>query len=306
MAKIYLAFIGDGHGPKTPGKRSPYIEELKRQIRENEFNKPVVDFLEEDLKRHGIHVYQVAPGDEDVPLNQRTDYANKIYWQYCSKYGKENVVAIYISVHYNAFDGVFNSRDPEGFSVHVFTGHANKEAGRLGKSVLKHLAGGTKQVNRGLKENDFAVLRNTAMPAILSENGFMDNLAEAKRMLDVNYQKEVAREHTQGACEYFGIKYIEKASASKTVASGTYTIQKGDTFWGIEEKLELKHGTLEKLNPTVNPNNLKVGLAIKTGEESEVRYMFKTGWFREGTKGLYEMEKYLKDHGWDYVKVKEE
>jgi N-acetylmuramoyl-L-alanine amidase CwlA len=43
----------------------------------------------------------------------------------------------------------------------------------------------------------------------------------------------------------------------------TYTVQKGDTFWKIEVKKELKHGTLQKLNPNVDPEKLKIGQKIR-------------------------------------------
>lgn len=43
----------------------------------------------------------------------------------------------------------------------------------------------------------------------------------------------------------------------------TYVIKKGDTFWGLEEKNKWPHGTLQKLNPGVNPNELKIGQTIR-------------------------------------------
>jgi len=42
--------------------------------------------------------------------------------------------------------------------------------------------------DRGIKADNFYVLRETKMPAILCECGFMDNMEEAKLMLDENYQ----------------------------------------------------------------------------------------------------------------------
>lgn len=45
-------------------------------------------------------------------------------------------------------------------------------------------------------------------------------------------------------------------------STGTYTIQKGDTFWGLEEKWGLQHGTLAVLNPNVNPRKLSIGQKI--------------------------------------------
>lgn len=65
-----------------------------------------------------------------------------------------------------------------------------------------------------------------------------------------------------------------KTSTSKSTSSSTkteyYTIKKGDTFWDIESKYGLTHGTLAKLNPDVNPNKLKIGqkIILKKGTSS--------------------------------------
>lgn len=44
-----------------------------------------------------------------------------------------------------------------------------------------------------------------------------------------------------------------------------YVVKKGDTFWEIEENLKLKHGTLAKLNPKVNPARLQIGQKLIIG-----------------------------------------
>jgi N-acetylmuramoyl-L-alanine amidase len=210
---VYLAILDDGHGPDTPGKRTPYIPELKRQIRENEFNKPVVNMLAEDLRRAGVHVFQTAPGDDDVSLKARTDFSNKIYWQFCDKYGKANVRAVFISVHYNAFDGKFDGNDPSGHSLHIYPNSV--EGKKLADNVAKYLKGGTVQRWRGVKENNFHVLRETiGYPALLSENGFMDNKSEALLMLNKSFQQEAAEEHAKGILDYFGLKYVPKLAPS--------------------------------------------------------------------------------------------
>jgi N-acetylmuramoyl-L-alanine amidase len=216
----YLAFLDDGHGILTPGKRTPYIPELKRYIKENEFNAPVVDMLAEELKRSGVDVYLTAPTDDDTSLRDRVDYANKIYWQYCSKYGAANVKAVFISIHYNAFDGKFDSRDPKGHSVHIYPGHRHKDAGKLADNIGKHLRGGTPQQWRGIVEQDLYITRETVMPAILSENGFMDNKSEALLMLNKDFQYEVSLEHAKGACDYFDIKHVPKKTSS--ISPGVY------------------------------------------------------------------------------------
>lgn len=53
-----------------------------------------------------------------------------------------------------------------------------------------------------------------------------------------------------------------------TSVNGSYTIRKNDTFWAIEERLGLAHGTLQKLNPSLDPKKLVVGSNIKTSQPS--------------------------------------
>jgi N-acetylmuramoyl-L-alanine amidase len=190
----YLIALDDGHGMQTPGKRTPYISEIGRYIPENEFNRAAVRFLDSELRRCGFRTLLVAPTDADTSLKSRTDLANV------------RRADAYISIHYNAYDSAFNGYDPEGLSVHVYPG--SKGSRKLAECVIKYLAQGTSQKNRGIQENDFHVLRETNMVAILSENGFMDNKREALLMLDVNFQKEVAVEHAKGICEYFQVPYV--------------------------------------------------------------------------------------------------
>lgn len=196
----YLIALDDGHGMDTPGKRTPYIESLGRQIHENEFSKPVVNFLKEELERNGFRTLLVAPTDEDTPLQERTDKANNA--------GAD----AYISIHFNAYDGSFSGANPEGITVYVYDGYLLQGTEDLAKSIEKYLKEGTKQEYRGLKRANFHVLRETNMSAVLTENGFMDNEREALLMLDKDFQKEVAIEHAKGICEHFGVPYIPESN----------------------------------------------------------------------------------------------
>lgn len=74
-------------------------------IKENEFNKAVVKLLATELKRCGFDILLVAPTDKDDSLATRVQRANAA--------GSD----IYVSIHYDAFDGKFDSYDPEGINV---------------------------------------------------------------------------------------------------------------------------------------------------------------------------------------------
>jgi N-acetylmuramoyl-L-alanine amidase len=51
----------------------------------------------------------------------------------------------------------------------------------------------TTRKNRGIKKGDFAVLRETTMPAILVECGFMTNIEEANLLKSTDYQHQCAQ-----------------------------------------------------------------------------------------------------------------
>lgn len=196
-ASNYLIALDDGHGMETAGKRTPTIPGLGRHIKENEFNAAVVKIMDEMLRYIGFKTLLVAPTDADTSLLARTNLANS------------KKASIYVSIHYDAMSGKWGTA--EGNSIFIYPGNRNKNSGKLANCIAEYLQQGTKQKWRGIKESDFHILRETNMPAILSENGFMDNLREAKLMIDPNFQREVATEHVKGICKYFGIPFKTKS-----------------------------------------------------------------------------------------------
>jgi len=187
-----LIAIDDGHGMTTPGKRTPFFPNSTRFMHENEFNKIVAQYLKENLERCGFKTLMVAPGDDDVPLKTRTDRANHAN------------AAIYISIHANALNGIWGRQ--QGISTHHFPKSVSGR--KLAETIHKYMIQGTQQKNRGIKEDNFHVLRETNMPAVLVECAFMDNLREAGLLLTDEFRRECADEMCKGICEYFGVKYI--------------------------------------------------------------------------------------------------
>ena len=130
MAKKYLIALDDGHGMETPGKRTPpltkdlyingkLIRKKGQVIKENEFNKAVVNYLEKALKRCGFDVLLVAAGDSDVSLKTRVSRANKA-----------NADA-YISKHYNAVGGKWQSK-AKGLVTIIHYNSSNTSIGHVG------------------------------------------------------------------------------------------------------------------------------------------------------------------------------
>lgn len=238
-----LIALCDGHGMDTTGKRTPVLpnglkSETGNFMHENEFNRAVVKYLDAELKRNGFKTLLVAPTDFDTPLEARTNLANS------------KDADAYVSVHANANTGVWGEWG--GMETYVYKG--DKESERLGTLIHKHLKGGTKQRDRGVKEgNHLWVIRKTKMPAVLVEAGFMDNLEEAKMLLSDAYRKECAVEIAKGICEFFGTTYQAykppAPAPTPSESSGQiHRVVKGDTLWDLSRKYKTSVDNLKKLN----------------------------------------------------------
>nr|WP_242836040.1 N-acetylmuramoyl-L-alanine amidase [Clostridium sp. DL-VIII] len=58
----------------------------------------------------------------------------------------------------------------------------------MASSIATSLTNSTGSINRGARDGNLFVLRNTKMPSVLVEFGFITNTDEAKRCADSSYQ----------------------------------------------------------------------------------------------------------------------
>ena len=194
-----LIALDNGHGIKTPGKRTPKwtdgtvsLYTKKDFMHEWEFNRGVVKRLKPLLEANGFDVLEVSPTDVDTGLMKRVKLAN-------------NAKAdIFVSVHANALGNTWNERVNGIETLTMGSGSGLK----LGKILQKHLVWATGLRDRGMKDGSWlAVVKYTKMPAALVECGFMDNPAEAKMLNMAEYRMICARALAQGICEYYGVTY---------------------------------------------------------------------------------------------------
>lgn len=214
----YLVAIDAGHGMCTPGKRSVKLSSdlyingvLVRKkgevIKENEWNRAISEYLAKALTRCRIGYMYTADmtGKTDVPLATRSYRANKA--------GAD----ILISNHYNAAGTATVWQTKVKGLLVLRTKNCSSKSITLGKLAVKHLASDIDyEYNYGLMRDvdmsgfTLAILRQTNMPAILIEYGFMDYEKEAKLMLNPAHQEKCAEATCKAICEYFGVTYIKK------------------------------------------------------------------------------------------------
>ena len=171
-----IVLLDNGHGGlingkyQTPGKRKDWG--ANQTIYEGEFNRAIVNGIIEQLTILRIPYVNIAPEYRDVRLETRIRRAN----QYpASK-------SFYLSIHANAGGG----HGSEFFTSPGDT-KSDKIATIFGLEYVKEFP--DRKLRSDFSDGDldkerrFYVLTKTRMPAILTENFFMDNKEEFENIL---------------------------------------------------------------------------------------------------------------------------
>ena len=200
---MYYIGANDEHGiqPPTPGKRTPVVPGLDRQIYENEFNRRAKNKFIEACLRQGFSVYDVKPELYDVSIDERVRRINR-----------QNLTAL-VTFAYNAYGDSFNSAS----GLEVFYSPSNPKASesrRLAEDMYEELIQGTSQNGRGVKTLDVGVLSSVNCVSSLIEAGFMTNLREAQLMINPLFQTEVGEEACHGVCNFLGVNYLPRNNLS--------------------------------------------------------------------------------------------
>lgn len=123
---------------------------------------------------------------------------------------------VFVSVHHNAMprdssvtgiETYYYEYDPDYQPQINKDMHNNpqrlKESAKLASGIQNALINNTGANNRGIKRNTFAVLRETKMPAVLLELGYMSSPVEIAKLKSVSYQNKLAEAVTEGVHKYF-------------------------------------------------------------------------------------------------------
>jgi N-acetylmuramoyl-L-alanine amidase len=72
----------------------------------------------------------------------------------------------------------------------------------LANVVQNRLVAATGARDRGVRQNLFYVIRNSRIPAILVELGFVSNAEEGRRLVDPRYQEKLAQALADAIMEF--------------------------------------------------------------------------------------------------------
>ena len=176
-------FIDPGHGGPEPGAIGP------SGLREADVNLRVATALRNCLVEYGGAVVKMSrTGNVDVSLADRVAAAN--YW------GADR----FVSVHHNAsYNRSYNATE-----VYAYT-YAGWTALDLRNKVHRRLVAGLGLPDGGARTANFYVLRNTWMPAILTEASYISNPYQEARLKDMGYTWREGYYIYLGVADHFGV-----------------------------------------------------------------------------------------------------
>ena len=217
----YKVFIDPGHGGYDDGSSG-------NGLLEDELNLQIGLKLQKKLEARGIEVKMSRTTDEYLSLGERAEMANE--------YGAD----IFVSNHINSFE----QASANGIETYY---HRDKSSHKpLSDGIQNNAIKQTSAVNRGVKNANFVVLRESTMPSSLFEAGFISNKAEASKLGNDAYQDKLATALADGIEKY---------------------LKDNIKLNGVEEKPDVKPEEKPEQKPEVKPEE-KPEATIKTGTVS--------------------------------------
>ena len=195
-------FLDPGHGGRDSGA-------YYYNIAEKDLNMQVYRKLRKKLEELGYKVLTSRDSDIDVDfITERSRMVNKTNSD------------IFISIHFNVTSSAYSRAS--GIQTYSYSDEPNypskinpywhnhpdrmSESKRLAAAIHSLLLAETGAKDAGLLERSFAVLRETAKPAVLLELGYMDNFAENQQIRDSHYQDKLVAGIVKGIQKYYAGK----------------------------------------------------------------------------------------------------
>ena len=195
-------FLDPGHGGRDSGA-------YYYNVAEKDLNMQVYRKLRKKLEELGYKVLTSRDSDIDVDfVTERSRMVNKTNSD------------IFISIHFNATGSAYSKSS--GIQTYSYSDEPNypskinpywhkhpdrmSESKRLAANIHSSLLAETGAKDAGLLERSFAVLRETAKPAVLLELGYIDNFAENQQIRDSHYQDKLVAGIVKGIQKYYAGK----------------------------------------------------------------------------------------------------
>lgn len=170
-----------------------------------------------EIRRHGVTVDETRTSDATVSLNDRSNFENRNDYDY------------FISFHRNAYQ----PEKAKGVETYTYLNPGAKSKSLAQRIQTALVALGF--TDRGVKEANYHVLRETKAPAVLVEIGFIDNTVD-NNLFD-SKRNEIIKALAKAILAQLGIDYIEASVPTQPVGEQTlYRVMAGS--YSVRENAE--------------------------------------------------------------------
>ncbi|MFJ3388284.1 MULTISPECIES: N-acetylmuramoyl-L-alanine amidase [unclassified Lysinibacillus] len=183
--KNRIIILDPGHGGKDPGA-------VVGSYSEKAITLKVGTLVKQKLEAAGAKVYMTRTGDTYPSLQDRVDFTN-------ANYGE-----IFVSIHVNSAANTAALGTETYYAIS--TGDMYQEDIDLATFVNNQIVNNLNMKNRGVKEQQYYVIRNTIIPAILVELGFLTNSEDRGKMTNDKYAELFADSIYKGISQYYAKK----------------------------------------------------------------------------------------------------
>ncbi|RKQ33456.1 N-acetylmuramoyl-L-alanine amidase [Oceanobacillus halophilus] len=173
----YKIVVDPGHGGNDPGAIG------LGGIFEKDLILSTAKQVVQHLRNAGATVIITRSGDYYVSLEERSQISNSF-----------NTDA-FVSIHFNAFPIL----KTQGISTYYLSPNGKQ----LANSIQSQLFNTVNLENRGIRQEDYFVLRSTEAPAVLMELGFITNPYDLNVIQTTDYRDKVGQAITNGLIEFF-------------------------------------------------------------------------------------------------------
>lgn len=180
--KLYL---DPGHGGSDPGATG-------NGLQEKTINLDIAIRIRNLLlsNYNNVSVKMSRTTDSTKSLAQRTTEANNWNADY------------FLSIHCNSFNG-----SADGYEDFIHNSLSDQSITARYQTIIHEEVSKVNQLrNRGKKKANFHVLRESHMPALLTENGFIDHSGDAAKLRDSSWRQRVAQGHVNGLALAFQLQ----------------------------------------------------------------------------------------------------
>ncbi|MBI6865557.1 N-acetylmuramoyl-L-alanine amidase [Lysinibacillus fusiformis] len=177
-----IIILDPGHGGKDPGT-------VKGSVSEKSITLKVSTQVKQLLESAGAKVYMTRTGDTYPSLQDRVDFTQ-------ANYGE-----IFVSVHVNSAANS-SAQGTETYYA-ISTGDMYQEDIDLATFVNNQIVNNLNMKNRGVKQEQYYVIRNMVIPSILVELGFLTNTEDHNKMTNDQYVNLFAESIYNGILQYY-------------------------------------------------------------------------------------------------------